>query len=278
MRMSMMIGGGNSNVTKYTFKKPNGSVVGTMSVRKPALKKLKRLQYNFKEISTLIMRTRTSSNARQVMSKAFIKVMGLRSKLRTGEYDDNELQRAILHAEQLTRVARTRMNHLREEENAKKSGGVCEGDLDEEMLEMDWEEEAFEELEDTGLSEEELRELMQELEEQLQELERAMSDTNGLEALSDELMPTEERSLDPEDLELLKKKHRAEELRDIMEADMKYLKAMFEKLAKEKQEASSHSNSNASDAVSLELSGMEVPVTPMEIPVPASGENIDLMA
>ena len=277
MRMSMMIGGGSSNVTKYTFKKPDGSVVGTMSVRKPVQKKLKRLQYNFKEISTLIMRTRTSSNARQVMSKAFIKVMGLRSKLRTGEYDDKEVQSAILHAEQLTRVARKRMKHLREEENAKK-GGVCEGDLEEETLEIDLEEETFEELEDTGLSEEELRELMQELEEQLQELERAMSDTDGLEALSDELMPTEERSLDPEDLELLKKKHRAEELRDIMEADMKYLKAMFEKLAKEKQEASSHSNSNASDAVSLELSGMEVPVTPMEIPVPASGENIDLMA
>lgn len=277
MRMSMMIGGGSSNVTKYTFKKPDGSVVGTMSVRKPAQKKLKRLQYNFKEISTLIMRTRTSSNARQVMSKAFIKVMGLRSKLRTGEYDDKEVQSAILHAEQLTRVARKRMKHLREEENAKK-GGVCEGDLEEETLEIDLEEETFEELEDTGLSEEELRELMQELEEQLQELERAMSDADGLEALSDELMPTEERSLDPEDLELLKKKHRAEELRDIMEADMKYLKAMFEKLAKEKQEASSHSNSNTSDAVSLELSGMEVPVTPMEIPVPASGENIDLMA
>lgn len=277
MRMSMMIGGGSSNVTKYTFKKPDGSVVGTTSVRKPAQKKLKRLQYNFKEISTLIMRTRTSSNARQVMSKAFIKVMGLRSKLRTGEYDDKEVQSAILHAEQLTRVARKRMKHLREEENAKK-GGVCEGDLEEETLEIDLEEETFEELEDTGLSEEELRELMQELEEQLQELERAMSDADGLEALSDELMPTEERSLDPEDLELLKKKHRAEELRDIMEADMKYLKAMFEKLAKEKQEASSHSNSNTSDAVSLELSGMEVPVTPMEIPVPASGENIDLMA
>ncbi|MDE5908650.1 MAG: hypothetical protein K2H52_07940 [Lachnospiraceae bacterium] len=276
--MSMMIGSRSSNVTKYTLKKPDGSVAGSITIRKPEQKKLKRLQYNFKEISTLIMRTRTSSNARQVMSKAFIKVMGLRSKLRTGQYDDKEVQSAILHAEQLTRVARKRMKHLREEENAKKHGGVCEGDLDEKTLEIDLDEEALEELEDTGMSEEELRELMQELEEQLQELERVMSDANGLEDLSDELMPTEERSLDPEDLELLKKKHRAEELRDIMEADMKYLKAMFEKLAKEKQEASSHSGSNTSDAVSLELGGMEVPVETMDIPVPTSGENVDLMA
>lgn len=276
--MSMMIGSHSSNVTRYTLKKPDGSVAGSISVRKPAQKKLKRLQYNFKEISTLIMRTRTSSNARQVMSKAFIKVMSLRSKLRTGQYDDKEVQSAILHAEQLTRVARKRMKHLREEENARKQGGVCEGDLDEETLEIDFGEEGFEELEDTGMSEEELKELMQELEEQLQELERAMSDAEGLETLSDELMPMQERSLDPEDLELLKKKHRAEELRDIMEADMKYLKAMFEKLAREKQEASSHSGSDSSDAVSLELGGMEIPVEPMDIPVPASGENIDIMA
>lgn len=276
--MSMMIGTRNSNVTKYILKKPDGSVAGTMTVKAPSQKKLKRLQYNFKEISTLIMRTRTSFNARQVMSKAFIKVMGLRSKLRTGQYDDKEVQSAILHAEQLTRVARKRMKHLREEENAKKHGGICEGDLEEKTYELTPEEEEledFEDFEESGMSEEELKELMLELEETLQELEKAMADAGGLEELSDELMPVPERELDPEDLELLKKKHRAEELRDIMEADMRYLKAMFEKLAKEKQEGSSHSGS---DAVSLELNGMEVPIEPMDIPVPASGENIDLMA
>lgn len=272
--MGLMVSNHNSNVTKYTFKKPDGSVAGTMSVRKPAQKKMKRLQYNFKEISTMIMRTKTSSNARQVMSKAFIKVMGLRSKLRTGEYDDKEVQSAILHAEQLTRVARKRMKHLREEENAKKSGGVCEGDLEEETLEIDLEEEENpEDIEEAGLSEEELKELMYELEETLQELEQAMSDANELDELSDELMPTQEHNLDPEDLELLKKKHRAEELRDIMEADMKYLKAMFDKLAKEKQENSSHSS-----GVSLELNGMDIPVEPMEVPVPVEGGSVDLMA
>lgn len=274
MPMNMMVGNRNSNVTKYTFKKPDGSVAGTMTIRKPTQKKLKRLQYNFKEISTMIMRTRTSSNARQVMSKAFIKVMSLRSKLRTGQYDDKEVQSAILHAEQLTRVARKRMKHLREEENAKKQGGVCEGDLEEETLELDLEEEEnLEGIEETGLSEEELKELMYELEEKLQELERAMEDANGLDALSDELMPAKEQNLDPKDLELLKKKHRAEELRDIMEADMKYLKAMFEKLAKEKQESSSHSS-----GVSLELNGMDIPVEQAEIPVPVEGSSIDLMA
>ncbi|MBD5548573.1 MAG: hypothetical protein HDQ97_14480 [Lachnospiraceae bacterium] len=271
--MNMMVGNRNSNVTKYTFKKPDGSVSGTLTIRKPTQKKLKRLQYNFKEISTMIMRTKTSSNARQVMSKAFIKVMSLRSKLRTGQYDDKEVQSAILHAEQLTRVARKRMKHLREEESAKKHGGVCEGDLEDETLEIDLEEEEnLKDIGEQGISEEELKEIMCELEEKLQELERAMEDANGLSSLSDELMPVEERNLDPEDLELLKKKHRAEELRDIMEADMKYLKAMFEKLAKEKQEASSHSN-----GVSLELGGMEIPIEPMEAPIPVAGENLDLM-
>lgn len=272
--MSMMIGGRSSNVNKYTFKKPDGTVSGTLTISKPAQKKLKRLQYNFKEISTLIMRTKTSSNARAVVSKAFIKVMSLRTKRNSGQYDDSEVQNAILHAEKLTRVARKRMNHLREEENAKKRGGICEGDIEEENLEIAWEDkEALKDIEKSGISEEELEELMLEFQENLQELEDALKDANGLSALSDELMPVEEHNLDPEDFELMKKKHRAEELRDIMEADMKYLKAMFEKLAKEKQESSSHSS-----GVSLELGGTEIPVQPMQAPIPVEGESIDLMA
>ena len=56
--------------------------------------------------------------------------------------------------------------------------------------------------------------------------------------------------MDPEDLEMLKKKHRAKELRKITEADMEYLKALFNELEKEKQD-----NQNG---VSLELAGIEV--------------------
>lgn len=276
--MSMRVGARNSNVTKLTLRNRNGSVAGTISVSKPAKKKPKRLQYNFKEISTLIMQTKTPSNARKAVSKAFIKLMGLRTKMRTGEYDDQEVQSAIIHAQKLVRIAKKRMKHLQEEESASKKGGVCEGDLEDETTEIDLE--ALDETDDTEVSEEELKQLMQELEQNMEELEQAIMEESNLDDLSDELMPTESRNLDPEDLELLKKNHRAEELRDIMEADLKYLKAMFDKLAKEKQENSSHSgnSSNSSEGVSLELGGMEVPVEVTPAPMTAEGEHVNLMA
>ncbi len=75
--------------------------------------------------------------------------------------------------------------------------------------------------------------------------------------------------MSPEDLELLKKKHRSEEIRDIMDANRKYLRAMFEQLAREKQELS--------NGVSLQLSGTEMPVQ-MEAPIMTEGGTIDVMA
>ncbi len=76
--------------------------------------------------------------------------------------------------------------------------------------------------------------------------------------------------MDPEDLELMKKKHRADEMRAIVEADMKYLKFMFDKLEKERQSNSNSissyssvsydNNSSANDSVSLELGGVDIPV------------------
>lgn len=77
--------------------------------------------------------------------------------------------------------------------------------------------------------------------------------------------------MDPEDLEQMKKKHRSEELRKIMEADMKYLKAMFEKMAKEQQSGGSIGNSCSdsresgsvgydTSGVSLQLGGVDIPV------------------
>ncbi|MDE6201993.1 MAG: hypothetical protein K2G19_00790, partial [Lachnospiraceae bacterium] len=82
-------------------------------------------------------------------------------------------------------------------------------------------------------------------------------------------------------IERLKKKHRSDELREIMEADMKYLRAMFDKLAKEKQENSSGVSSynyEAAEAVSLEIGGMEMPVDVSGMPAMAEGGNLDIQA
>lgn len=252
-----VIGIRNSNVKRIVFKNADGTVAGSLSITKPSKKKSKRLQYNFKEISAQIMRAKTPGSARQVMSRARSKTALLRRKLKSGDFDEKDIKSAILHAEQMEKIAKKRMKHLQEEENAK-PGGVCRAELDEEseLSRNDLDKQDFE------LDSEKIKELMKQLQYRMQE---AMEEVNGMEEVSVEV----KRELDPADLELLKKKHRAEELRDIMEADMKYLKAVFEKLAKEKQEASG--------SVSLEISGMEMPVsvTVTEPPVVTEGGSID---
>lgn len=87
----------------------------------------------------------------------------------------------------------------------------------------------------------------------MQDTTELMDESSGLDELSEELSVSVSKEMDPADLELLKKKHRADELRKIAEADMKYLKAVFDQLEKEK--------SDIANGVSLELGGVEMPVT-----------------
>ena len=97
-----------------------------------------------------------------------------------------------------------------------------------------------------------------------------------LQELADAFMgDVQQVDMSPEDLDKLKKKHRSDELREIMEADMKYLKAMINKLERERQEISTESFTNPS--VTLEISGIEMPVTATQAPpVTPEGEVIDV--
>ena len=113
---------GNKVTTKTILRRMDGTYVGTISVTKSVQKKPKRLNYNFKEISAMILQTKTSGSARQVAARARGKVALLRQRLKCGEYDDKELESAIIHAEKMERIARKRMRHLQEEEMAKRGG------------------------------------------------------------------------------------------------------------------------------------------------------------
>lgn len=276
--MSMRVG--NSNVKRYIFRKPNGSVAASMSVHKPSSKKKKRLQYNFKQLSKQILQTKTPVNAKQVVTRARAQVVNLRRKLYSDDYDYSEIRHALIHAEKIARIAKKRMKHLQEEESIKKKGGVCEGDLADESKDFD---ELFGTEEDLEISEEKMQEIMEDLQEQIRELEEAIADGTGLDELAEEMMPLQNREMDPADLELLKKKHRAEEMREIMEADLKYLKAMFDKFERERQEgangSSSNSDSNAnSSGVSLELGGIDIPVEAAEGLALPEGGTLDILA
>lgn len=281
--MSMKVS--NSNVKRYVIRRPDGSVAGSMSVSKSgAQKKKKRLQYNFKQISNQILQTKTPTSARQVLTRARAKVVSLRRKLNLEGYECSEVRHALIHAEKIARIAKKRMKHLQEEESIHKKGGPCEGDLVDEFEELD-EDELWETEDAAQISEEKMKEIMQELQEEIRELEEALSDETGLRELADEMMVLSNREMDPADLELLKKKHRAEEMREIMEADLKYLKAMFDKLERERQEGPGNLNSNSdnnsatnSKGVSLELGGIDIPVEAAQGLVLPQGGTLDILA
>lgn len=286
-----VIRNGNQVTTRTVLRRMDGTYVGSISVTRSVPKKTKRLNYNFKEISSMILQTKTSGSARQVAARARGKVALLRQRLKCGEYDDKELESAIIHAEKMERIARKRMRHLQEEEMAKR-GGPCFGELEEECEEFWPDEEAEQEEEfsaDSRQRELELekrqRELQQEMQRMTRELmeqtQREMKELSELDELADALGGGM-TDMDPEDLDESKRKHRLDEQREIMEADIAYLKALFNKLAQEKQSAGSAGSSgggdsggNANSGVSLELGGMEMPVEVQQAPAMPEGGNID---
>jgi hypothetical protein len=83
----------------------------------------------------------------------------------------------------------------------------------------------------------------------------------------------------PEDLEQLKVKHRSDEARDILKADLKYLKALFDRLQSEKENAGKANFSGTYDCgVSLSLGGgMDMPVmATQEVQQPDIGGSMDI--
>lgn len=286
--MGMGIGINYSDRTVYTIKNADGTTAATFSVTKRTSKsksktkqkKKKRLQYNFKQISNQILSSKTSSGARRAAAKARGVIASLVKKLKNGEYDDQEVANAILHARKMERIARKRMKHMQEEEMAKK-GGPCMGELEEqESDELEGIEEISiitEDGQEESMSREEWQALMREFEELMaslmEENRDEFSEVMELSELSEELTGVAPREMDPEDLKSLKRKHRAKELQEITEADMKYLQVLFHKLEQEKREGPSV-NFSPSDGVSLEFGGVDVPVQTV-IPVMVEGANVD---
>lgn len=272
--MSMMMGISRSNTKRLEIKDMSGKVVGSVTVRKSQPQKVikKRLPYSFKEISTRLLKTKKSGNAQRVLLSAKQKVASLRLMYKGGVYDDDEVFAALLHAQAIARVAKKRVKHLEEEERAEKKvgedGSLCEADLEEKTEEATTKQIQKEEREQikAKYDMQRMQKLMEQYERMMQEAMKELEQLDNMDEFSEEMGIDGEISLDPEDLELMKKKHRADEMRAIMEADMKYLKFMFDKLEKEKQSNNSSSfsgitsNDSGSQSASLELGGVDIPV------------------
>ena len=114
------------------------------------------------------------------------------------------------------------------------------------------------------MSEEDLEKAMRELEQTLDEMEKIEESAEDFAETMDEMSEALSGDMEPADLEEMKKKHRADEHRDIIRADMKYLKALFDKLAREKAQAKA--------AAALSSISPSMP-TELRAPVPAASTS-----
>ena len=244
---------GRQKRTVTRFYSAQGDVTASMSVTQPYKKKsglAKKPPYNYKQLSSQLMRAQNSSAVSQVLIKMRNKRAQLISAKRDGSYDETELALAIIHAEAIEQVAKKRKKNLEMEEKAEL---IQENEEYEEQLE-----EAADPLglfggEDENsrkLSEEEMEQILSDLEEEMDELMKEMEENAELDEALDEMTEVLSGDMSPEDLEEMKKKHRAAEQRDIIKADMKYLKALFDKLSREKEQAASASGGSSSAASS----------------------------
>lgn len=202
-------------------------------------KKTKKLNYNYRDVSGRILRAKTSVSANLVVAHARTMVAVLRRRYGCGEYNDRDLEIAIVHAEKMVRIAKKKVKNLKMEEQGKRASEADQAEEryeDEKSLNT-----ADMQSEEREVSEEELRDMIKELEQELQKL----AAENSMDDLTDACL-VGGGAASKEDLEKIKKKHRCDEMRQIVEADMKYLKAVFQRMLQEQQEIAT--------AATLELS------------------------
>lgn len=89
---------------------------------------LKKLKYQFKSISSKILRSKTSQAAKQAAGQARREIMRLKRQKQNSDSDSEEIDAAIAHTQAMERVAKKKAKHLEEEEMVKAAGGICQGD------------------------------------------------------------------------------------------------------------------------------------------------------
>lgn len=222
----------------------------------------KKLKYQFKDISSKIISSKTSQAARGAVSAAKRELLRLKKEKASGEYDPEEIEAAIAHAKSMERVARKKVKHLEEEEMAKAAGGPCaeiEIELEEKLEKNSLHEEESEDIEEEELLQleddmekasvedmeamldemskmssemlEQMDEMSSDMFSELEESMKDMLDEMGFGEMSDSLEAIK-GDMDPEDLKMMKIKHRCKEMKEMTKADSDYLKAVFDHLAK----------------------------------------------
>ena len=275
---------------------------------------LKKLKYQFKNISSKILRSKTSQAAKQAAGQARREVLRLKRQKQNSDSDSEEIEAAIAHAQAMERVAKKKAKHLEEEEMVKAAGGIWQGDRiceeetkdvqdaeaenaqnEEEMSaegsadEVSGDLSAYEYAADSydisdyidlGMDEfyaqagdfmsemsDFTSEMMQEMSDSLRDLMEEM----GLDVESDTVVSVN-REMDPADLKMMKIKHRNKEMKEIVKADAEYLKAVFDRLEKMKDNpvipsggGMSLSAGSSGTFFSADAAGIGVPTVPAPV-------------
>ncbi len=237
----------------------------------------KPVNYDYKEVAAKIQQAKTSIRAGQAVISAKRKVLEIKRKIASEDGDAVELQLALTHAKRMEMVARKKKHHLeleemvvntqRRDENRDEMEEAA-SDMKNALIDAEEEKvteqeddifyereemitEAYEEAVESGskISEDMLSKLNKMIsefgEEELKQLEEAREMLENMEI--------EDPHMSKEDLDDLKRKHRAAENKAIVKADMEYLK----KLIKYQQEkAGNISEMSGSGSSSGSISGI----------------------
>ena len=264
---------------------------------------LKKLKYQFKNISSKILRSKTSQAAKQAAGQVRREVLRLKRQKQSGNYDEDEIEAAINHAKAMERVAKKKAKHLEEEEMTKAAGGIWQGEkvcTDEEEktsetnqnTDPETEEEVAREASDaqTDMNLEqydypqldqfllltsdlmaEMSDFTSEMMQELSDSMRDMMEEMGIDELSDTMLSVK-KDIDPADLKMMKIKHRNKEMKEIVKADAEYLKAVFDRLEKMKDTpvipsggGMSLSAGSSGTSFSADVAGIGVPTVPAPV-------------
>lgn len=270
-------------------------------------------KYHYKNMSSNIIRCKTSTSAKQVVSQAKRELQKLKKAKASGKYDTEELDAAIAHAKAMERVARKKVRHLEEEEMAKASGKGKVEEFVEEAKENAEEEDRlskeraaeeaqssaqeaaavdeYAEYEDCDFSqidvsdfasEAEFAEFISQMETTTQEmldemaasLDEMMEDMN-LEELSESLLAATGK-MDENDIKMMEIVHRNKEMKEITKANVEYLKALFEHYQSMKSSGAMPAGATSSSAQISPSAAYTAPVQVSAPPPATAPATIDI--
>ena len=212
--------------------------------------------YNHKRFSSKLKNAKNPQAIRSLAASIRATIADLKAKQATGEYDEEEIAAAILHAEIMEQAALKRADNLEQEEMAERK--LKREELEELMKGEEAEEGAAvvapaegdpalageAEAETAEAIDAEMQAMMEEMQrlqeemaeqmtEEMEEMLAEASEEDPLQAL-DDMSKILSGSASEEDIDEMKKKHRASEDMTVARADMEYLKMKFDRLQRQR--------------------------------------------